>query len=161
MSFHLGRGFRKSLVVIGTTLVCVAPSTAAMADKIVVLRDVPPRSAVHTAPPGEPTEVKTSPKDMVLGLVPNGQELSDDQVAGIFAQVQNPAGGGIGGPGLNAASIVEEANSRAGLTGSPDGGLSSVSRLGSNLSGTVNSSVNQSVGQIAPTIQNALPGSGN
>lgn len=144
------------LFATATAFVCCV-STSALAGAIVVIRDVPPRSAFHSAPPGPATEVQTSPKDMVLALVPDGEKLSDDQVAAVFAQVNDPARG-LGGSNLNAAGIVEDANSRAGLTGSADGGLSSVSRLGSTLSGTVNSSINSSVGQLAPTIQTTVPG---
>lgn len=147
----------RKCVLLALTAVIYSVSTSAIAGAIVVIRDVPHRSAVHTAPPGPATEVDTSPKDMVLALVPNGKELSDDQVASVFAQVNDPQRG-LGGPNLNPVDFVEDANSRAGLTGSPDGGLSSVSRLGSSISGTVNSNINSSVGQLAPTIQSAVPG---
>lgn len=132
-------------------------STAAFADGLVVLREVPPRSAFHEAPPGPATTVETAPTAMVLALVPNGKRLSDEQVANVFAQVNNP-NQGMSGPNMDPSTLVANANSRAGLTGSPDGGLSSVSRLGSTLSNTVNSNIGQTVGQIAPAIQNAVPG---
>lgn len=144
------------LFATATAFVCCV-STSALAGAIVVIRDVPPRSAFHSAPPGPATEVQTSPKDMVLALVPDGEKLSDDQVAAVFAQVNSP-NRGLSGPNMDPSALVANANSRAGLTGSPDGGLSSVSRLGSNLSHTVSSNIDQTVGQIAPTIQNAVPG---
>ncbi len=148
--------FRHCLFAAATAFVCCV-STSALAGAIVVLRDVPHRSAVHTAPPGPAKTVATAPTEMVLAMAPDGKQLSDDQVASVFAQVNNP-NTGLTGPNLNPSALVEDVNSRAGLTGSPDGGLSSVSRLGSTLSGTVNSNIDQSIGQIAPTIQSAVPG---
>jgi hypothetical protein len=143
------RGIKRGGVVLTAVVAAALLPVLAHAAEIIIKRDVPVRSAVHTAPPGPASAVQTERRDMILGLVPDGKLLNDDEVASVLGSGPgsvNQAGrpGGVqtylDRPAGDASSSVAAS------------GMGSFSSLG----GRISNEVNRPIGAAMQNLTNAL-----
>jgi hypothetical protein len=125
------------LVVAAACVMPLAPA-AAQDGEIVIFRDVPTRSAVLPAPPGEATAIDTSPDDTVRANVPRATLLNDDQVGGVIASTPETIGSSQFDPQLLTANGSASSEATAGVVAQ---GMGSFSSLGGQISGEVIGSV--------------------
>jgi hypothetical protein len=143
------RGIKSSALLLTAVLSASLVPLFAHAAEIIIKRDVPVRSAVHTAPPGEATTVRTERRDEILGLVPDGQLLNDDESAAVLGS--SPAGsmaqGGQGGIQTYLERPGADANSNVAASG-----MGTFSSLGGRISGAVGGTVGNAMQNLSSTL---------
>jgi hypothetical protein len=143
------RGIKSSALLLTAVLSASLVPLFAHAAEIIIKRDVPVRSAVHTAPPGEASAVRTERRDEILALVPDGQLLNDDESAAVLGS--SPAGsmgqGGQGGVQTYLDRPGADANANVAASS-----MSTFSSLGARISGEVGENVGNAMKNLSSTL---------
>jgi len=141
MSEFRRRGVSTSLLSAVIVLTGLA-SGSAFATDLIILRDVPPHSAVEPTPLGAAVSVQVEQSDLIHQLLSGPKPLGDDEFGAVLA---SPPQGRIGGMTIEGDTQNAIDGSRGdALSNVPGGGMGSFSSLngiGGEISGQVNSAV--------------------
>jgi hypothetical protein len=143
------RGIKSSALLLTAVLSASLVPLFAHAAEIIIKRDVPIRSAVHTAPPGQAITMRTERRDEIIGLVPDGQLLNDDQAAAVLGT--SP----MGSTGQNGAGGIQTYLDRPGADANSNiaaSGMSTFSSLGGRISGEVGETVGNAMQNLSSTL---------
>jgi hypothetical protein len=143
------RGIKSSALLLTAALSASLVPVFAHAAEIIIRRDVPVRSAVHTAPPGDASAVRTERRDEIIGLVPDGQLLNDDEAAAVLGSSPADAMGQGGQGGIQTYLDRPGADANSNVAAS---GMGTFSSLGSRISGEVGDKVGNAMQNLTSTL---------